>query len=360
MKKVLFITNLASPYRVRFFDELGKSTQVTVVYTDQAEEHKDREKAWFEGSQGNFREIQLKKQKGKICWDVLDHIRQPYDDIILCGYSNPTFMLAIFYMKAKRIPFCLEADGGLIREESALKYRFKRALVSAATTWLSSGKGTTEFFCHYGAKRERVYEYPFSSLTDGDILPQVPSQEEKLALRRELGIKEKQMVLSIGQFIPRKGFDILMEAAKSLPQDAGIYIVGGEPTEAYLQMQKDWGLSQVHFVGFQKKEELARYYRAADLFCLPTREDIWGLVINEAMSYGLSVITTDQCVAGVEFIEDGVNGYLVPTENAEAVAEKIQAILSGSPREMGRAALETIRPYTIETMAKAHLDYLNR
>ncbi len=360
MKKVLFITNLASPYRVRFFDELGKNAGVTVVYTDRAEEHKDREKAWFEGSHGNFREVQLKKQKAKVCFDVIDYLKQPFDDIILCGYSTPTFMLAIAYMKANKIPFCLEADGGLVREESRLKYKFKRSLVSAATTWLSSGRETTKFFCHYGAKEEQVYEYPFSSLTAADILAEVPSQEEKAALRRELGVTEPHMVLSVGQFIPRKGFDILIEAAKGLPKEVGIYIVGGEPTEDYLRMQKEWGLTQVHFVGFQKKEELARYYRAADLFCLPTREDIWGLVINEAMAYGLPVITTDKCVAGVEFIENGINGHIVPVEDSAALAEKIAAVLASDPRKMGHAALETIRPYTIETMAKTHLDFLNR
>lgn len=63
-------------------------------------------------------------------------------------------------------------------------------------------------------------------------------------------------------------------------------MVGGEPTEDYLQMRASLGLDNVHFVGFQKKEALSRYYRAADLFVLPTREDIWGLVINEAMAYG--------------------------------------------------------------------------
>ena len=82
-------------------------------------------------------------------------------------------------------------------------------------------------------------------------------------------------------------------------QDVGIYIVGGEPTEDYLQMRASLGLDNVHFVGFQKKEALSRYYRAADLFVLPTREDIWGLVINEAMAYGCLLYTSraDRVVA---------------------------------------------------------------
>lgn len=365
MKKVLFITNLPSPYRVRFFDELAEAAQVTVVYADRAKDHQGREKAWFENSQGRFREVQLKRRvklfrEANLCLDVIDFIKMDFDEVILHGYSSPTFMLAIGYMKLKKIPFCLEADGGLIQEDSGLKYQLKRWLVGSASTWLSSGRATTDFLCHYGAVREKVYSYPFSSLMASDILAEVPSKEEKEALRRELGMKESSVVLSVGQFIPRKGFDILMQSAHKLGKDVGIYIVGGEPTEEYLKMQKELDLTQVHFVGFQKKEHLSKFYRAADVFSLPTREDIWGLVINEAMAYGLPVVTTDKCVAGLELVEEGVSGYIVPVEDVNALTEKTAAILAGDRRKMGAAALEAVRPYTIENMAKAHGVYFAR
>ena len=164
------------------------------------------------------------------------------------------------------------------------------------------------------------------------------------------------MVLAIGQFIHRKGFDVLLKAAADLPKSVGIYIVGGEATEEYRKMKEELGLSNVHFLGFQKKEVLGKYYRAADLFVLPTREDIWGLVINEAMAYGLPVITTDRCVAGLELVENGVNGYIVPVEDASALAQKIQAVLNADPEAMGSVSLEKIQPYTLENMAKTHAE----
>ena len=164
------------------------------------------------------------------------------------------------------------------------------------------------------------------------------------------------MVLAIGQFIHRKGFDILLQAARDLDPDTGIYIVGGEATEEYLKLREQLNLQNVHFWGFQKKDRLARMYQAADLFVLPTREDIWGLVINEALAYGLPTITTDRCVAGLELIEDGVNGYVVPVEDAKALAEKIQAVLAADLPGMGAASLVKIRPYTLENMAKVHAE----
>ena len=117
-------------------------------------------------------------------------------------------------------------------------------------------------------------------------------------------------------------------------------------------------MPHVHFLGFQKKERLAEFYKAADLFVLPTREDIWGLVINEAMAYGLPVITTDRCVAGLELVEDGVNGYIVPVEDAQTLAEKIHAVLQSDLEKMGQASLDKIRPYTLENMAKVHAEIL--
>lgn len=362
MKKVLFLTNYPSPYRVRFFDELAKYLDVTVLYTDRAAEQKDREKAWFIQGEGRFREAVLGKRLSvrgaNLCLEVLSWLKKPYDHILICGYSSPTNMLAMSYLKTRRIPFWMEVDGGLIREEGKIKYRFKKTLISMATDWLGTGKTVTEYLVHYGAEEKRVFIYPFSSLSEKDILPEPPGREEKKMLREKLGMTEEKVLLSVGQFIPRKGFDLLLQAAAKLPKTVGIYIVGGEPTEAYLQMRQALDLSNVHFVGFQSKDALAEYYRSADLFVFPTREDIWGLVVQEAMAYGLPVVTTDKCVAGLELIEPGLNGYLVPGENVPALRDAVERALSGDLTSMGRAALETIRPYTIEAMAKFHGDLL--
>ena len=365
MKHVLFLTNFASPYRVHFYDELAKSMDVTVLFADRVEDQKSRSADWFVPGAGAYRPVQLKRCVARflgknLCLDVIDWLKKPYDAIVICGYSSPTAILAMQWLRRKKIPFYMEVDGGLIRQERKAKYLFKRSLVRKADQWLSSGRYTTEFLVHYGAEESRVRLYPFSSLFEKDILPAVPSAAEKQALKEELGVPEKRMVLAIGRFIPGKGFDVLMRAACSLDKDVGVYIVGGEPTEDYLRMRASLGLKNVHFVDFQKKEALSRYYRAADLFVLPTRGDVWGLVINEAMACGLPVITTDRCVAGLELVEEGVNGSIVPVGDAAALAGKMKEILSSDLEKMGMASLEKIRAYTIENMAKAHVEIFEK
>ena len=89
---------------------------------------------------------------------------------------------------------------------------------------------------------------------------------------------------------------------------------------------------------------------------LPTKSDAWGLVINEAMAQGLPIITTDRCVAGVELVENGINGYIVPVDDNAALEEAVIRTLSEDYIAMGKASLEKIRPYTIENMARVHMD----
>lgn len=108
---------------------------------------------------------------------------------------------------------------------------------------------------------------------------------------------------------------------------------------------------------FQKKDRLKKYYMAADLFVLPTREDIWGLVVNEAMACGLGVITTNRCNAGLELIRNRENGYLVAVEDVHALREAMLEALENT-EALGLCALETIRPYTVETMAADHMTHI--
>lgn len=360
-KQVLFITNYPSPYRVNFYDELGKYVDVTVLFADRVEQKVTRDADWFEESKGGFRMVQLKQRvltiKGRdLCLDVRQWVRKPFDAIVVCGYASPTAVLAMQYMRLHRIPFFMEVDGGLIRPDSKWKYRIKRRLVTLPNAWIGSGRQTAKYLTHYGAEASAISSYPFSSLWEADIPAAIPTPEEKQALRQALGIREEKVVISVSRFIPSKRLDMLIRSAADLGSDVGVYIIGGIPTQAYTDLQRELGAENVHFVGFLKKDKLTQYYQAADLFALPTQSDVWGLVINEAMAQGLPVVTTDGCVAGVELVENGINGYIVPVDDNKALTEAIAKTLGADYRQMGRQALETIRPYTIENMVKAHVE----
>jgi len=188
------------------------------------------------------------------------------------------------------------------------------------------------------------------------------STYEKLRLKRELGIAEEDAIIAVGQFIYRKGFDVLLRAMSYVRSECGLYIVGGKETEEYRRIVTSLKLTNVHFCGFMNKDQLKAYCRAMDLFVLPTREDIWGLVVNEAMSQGLPVITTDHCVAGLELIRNNETGYIIPTDDERSLADRINYLLENDDirNEIAEKCLERIRDYTIENMAKEHVEILNK
>lgn len=361
MKKVLFLTGYASPYKVSFFDCLAQYLDVTVLLSEKKEHMKHRDASWFiEGSgKAKFVELEQKFFGGKIiCPGVISWLKNDFDTIVICGYSKLTDLLALAYLKCNHIPYVMEVDGGLIRRDGWLQKAVKTWAVRGAALYLSSGKPTTEYLVHYGAQESRVRKYPFASWFEADLPRAIPSFDERKACRAELNMSEDKIVLSIGQFIPRKGFDVLLQAAQGLPENVGVYIVGSEPTQEYISLREELKLTNVHFMGFQNKQQLAKYYTASDLFVLPTREDIWGLVINEAMAFGLPVVTTDRCVAGMELIREGVNGYIVPVDDAGALRDAIVRTLAGDMSAMGRASFDAISGYTIENMASVHAEIL--
>lgn len=358
--KVLFMTNMPSPYRVDFFNELGKSCDLTVMF--ERERDHSRDTRYKADQYKNFKAVFPKGiaagDAEAFCPSVIGLLsKKKFDHIIVGNYYSPTGMLAIEYMRLMRIPYILSSDGGIIKEDSGFKYKLKKHFIGAASGWLSTGKMTTDYLAYYGADREKTVVYPFTSLWKKDILDRPLSQAEKNAFRQKLGMTEKKIVISVGQFIRRKGYDVLLKACADLNKDIGVYIIGGTPTEEYLRMKDELYLGQVHFVDFMNKQALSEYYKAADLFVLPTREDIWGLVVNEAMAYGVPVVTTERCVAGVELVEKGVTGQIIPVEDSDGLRVAISENIEYSD-EVATGCLKRMGSYTIEEMAKCHLRYL--
>jgi len=361
LKRVLFITNIPVPYRVDFYNELGKFCHLTVIF--EAKRVHGITFNWKENKINNFDTIFLSKgniKERKINFKILKHIRKNfYDAIFITNYAYLTETLALLSFKLRSIPYYYEIDGAIVKEpESLFKKNIKSFFLRGAQAYLSPSKESDNYIHHYVSPKAIIHRYPFTSLEEGDILKRIPGKAEKLEIREKLNVKEPKMILAVGQFITRKGFDILLRAAQNLNKDIGIYIVGGEPTEEYLNLQRDLDLTQVHFEGFKTKEDLKEYFKAADLFIHPTREDIWGLVINEAMAYGLPVITTNKCIAGLELIQD--KRCIVDVGDIAQLAVIIKQLINDdiSCEKLAEQNLNKIRTYTIEKMVEAHMNFL--
>ena len=358
--RILYITNIPSPYRVDFFNELGKYCALTVLF--ERKRAGDRDMRWKVDDSKYFKSIFLKGKligsDASICPGVIKFLKKDYDVIILGGYSSPTYMIAIEYMRMCRIPFLLNADGGFIKCDNKLRYNIKKHFIGRASGWLSTGEITDHYLLHYGAQKNHIYHYPFTSIKENDIC--MLTEEEKSQIKNQLGISEKKIAITVGQFIPRKGFEFLIKAAGKIAKEYGVMVIGGQPTEQYLRLKEEYNAVNVHFIDFMEKEKLKKYYMAADVFVFPTIEDIWGLVLNEAMSYGLPCLASLKANASLELIEDGICGYLINPEDVEEMAVKMELLLMDDilRTRMGQRAFAKIKDYTIENMAKNHLSIL--
>lgn len=354
--KVLYFTNIPSPYRIDFFNLLNEKIKLTVVFDKLFDN--DRNGNWFNNSKINFdyhiispgRILKLNKM-----------LNNNFDIIIIGGYSTINGALASVLLKLKKKKYVINADGGFVGNDNIITKFIKTYFISSANYYLSTSKGTNEYLTHYGAKKENIYIYPFTSLNHNEILSKPIKYNVKLKNRIKAGYNYKILLIAVGQFIYRKGFDILLEAVKKINNpEIGVLIIGGGPLKSdYLEFVKKNNLSNVHIIDFKKKEELLEIYKFSDVFVLPTREDIWGLVINEALSLGLPVITTKKCLAGLELIN---KKYLYDSNDPKQLVKILNDIIELSDFDLEKLAkknLDIAKKYTIEEMANRHVQIFN-
>jgi GalNAc-alpha-(1->4)-GalNAc-alpha-(1->3)-diNAcBac-PP-undecaprenol alpha-1,4-N-acetyl-D-galactosaminyltransferase len=140
-------------------------------------------------------------------------------------------------------------------------------------------------------------------------------------------------VIAIGRLHPQKGFDLLIKAFHRIQDQCPgwqLTILGEGPLRSQLEDLRDQLqlTSRVHLPGLVTN--IPDYLRQADLFVMPSRFEGFPMALCEAMAYGLPVLAAD-CLSGPrDIIEDGVNGVLVPTEDIDALAAKLLALMSDS------------------------------
>jgi len=354
MDKIIVITSNIAPYRKRWCEELAKFYDVTIVYTkDHDYERDDR---WLQKESRTCKIHKLKNDKDlydPICFDVVDVIRDNKDALIIFdGYGPKTNLLGLLYCKLTGRKTFTNVDGYALGEErSWLKDVMKKQIISHLCTLIfCSSEATKEHLVKNGAKAENITVHNFSSITEQGIVKDVLKRDDKTRIRKELGIQsDKQIVISVGAFIPRKRYEDLIQAVLNCKTDCDLYLVGGEPTETYKSLAN--GSERIHYVDFVMPDQVYKYYQASDLFVLPSQTDVWGLVLNEALANALPAISSDNCVASFSLI-DG-NGYIYPTGDIKSLTDCIDKCLDEKNNmKMSERSLEIIKDFTIENMVR--------
>ncbi|MFA5008219.1 MAG: glycosyltransferase family 4 protein [Candidatus Omnitrophota bacterium] len=136
--------------------------------------------------------------------------------------------------------------------------------------------------------------------------------------------REKLKVIYVGALTQRKGISYLFEAAAKLgTQKIDLTLVGRKPLVKCAALSK--ALSACNWIPSLPHQEILDLMRQNDCLVLPSLFEGFGLVIVEAMSQGLPVITTPN-TCGPDIIHDGADGFIVPIRSSEAIADKLELL----------------------------------
>lgn len=193
----------------------------------------------------------------------------------------------------------------------------------------------------------------------GIDLARFPARNGPRPPRNGTDRSEPVQVLSVGRAVPKKGFDILLDALAALPADLHWRLahVGGGPELAALKAKAEHlGIAdRVRWLGALSQTEVLAQYGAADIFVLASRQtadgDRDGLpnVIVEAASQGLACIGSD--LSGIpEMITDGVTGLLVRPDDSAALAQALA-------RAIADPALRSRLGGAVQARARSEFDF---
>ncbi|MEA4821209.1 MAG: glycosyltransferase family 4 protein [Erysipelotrichales bacterium] len=354
-KKLLMIAYLPSPYWVDFLNIVGQSFDLTVLF--EQKDSKDRKDTWLNRNFENFKATYLPRNILKRFWTLTKYSHQNYDIFWNCDYSKWECIYMNFLFKIKNRIILLHADGGVVIPR---KIDFLISFVmKQATFYASSGVECDKYFKYYKVDENKIFHYRFTSLTKDQINNNLKFKaENKYELKQKMNLKDELIIVSVGRQIYGKGYDVLLKSLVDIQKPMKVFIVGGKPTNLNDSLKRELKLEYVNFIDFLPFEQIKQYYAIADVFIMPTRSDVWGLVINEAMSFGLPIISSDKCAGGVEIINKFQNGIIVETDSIESLQRAIVRIMENSNllEIFSKKSVEAIKDYSLENMAN---DYIN-
>lgn len=182
-------------------------------------------------------------------------------------------------------------------------------------------------------------------LSNVTVIPDpIPLQTEVISQ-----LKEKRVV-TIGRYAYQKGYDILLhvwsEVEKKFP-DWSLSIYGMGNQSQYFQLMKNLGIDADRCLLNGPINDVSKIFEESSVFVLSSRFEGFGLVLAEAMSCGVPVVSFDSPYGPSDIITDGVDGFLIKDWNEKAFADKVCLLIEDADlrQKMGQAAIGSSRRY---------------
>lgn len=292
MAKVLFLSNIPTPYQLDFLDSLAALHEIRAVFLWGAGQNLDwqlGERDWIEVL-GHHQWAETTRRLVTLLHEV-----RP-DAIMIGGY---------------RLPFAKLVKWWGAFQGAKVAYWLEKPLPRGAIgNWMRRGVWCTRLPFAYGVAcvgAEAVSAYaPFSRRTLN--LPYSIDVSRYHVSRQAIGSGPVRF-LFVGQLIHRKGVSELLDAFASIPSSEAQLMIAGSGelrslVEAYVSR-----FPHILFAGFVGPDALPKLYGEHDVLIAPSRHDGWAVVVCEAMAASMPVIGTGATGAFVEYIQNGRNGF---------------------------------------------------
>lgn len=358
-RRIAFLTDIITPYQAAVLEALGEQSDLTVLFCSRTG---TRGLDWTVDLPFHHEVIEgLTIRRRHL--DATDYYFSPRiiaalhrlrpQAIVSGGFSVPT-LYAVLYGRARRVPVIIHSDGTSDSESRlGLEQRVARQVLHRfASGAVANSEPAARRFVEIGFPAERVFRAPHTVRIE-------PYWE--IAQRRPEARDGALRLLSVGRFIPRKGYEWLLRGvaqARDAGADTRLIIVGVGPEEARLRSLADALGISVTWRGFVDQPDLPRLYADADAFAFPSLDDPFGIVLIEAAAAGLPLIASPFAGATEDLVRDGVNGFVVDPRQTTALAGAIGRLAHDAEMrmQMGRCSYELTVSRTPAASAGGYLE----
>lgn len=264
--------------------------------------------------------------KGIVNPDGISRIKQYQPDALLVfGWAYYAHLKIIHHFSDK-VPVYFRGDSTLLLKSGILKQMLR-------TVFLKWVYGHIDHAFYVGRNNKRYFEKYGLTGRHLSFAPHAVDNERFAAdraleageLRSSLGLSSQDiLVLYAGKFEPVKNLPMLLSAFSILDRrNVHLLLAGSGSGEEELRAAAA-GRGNIHFTGFKNQSYMPVLYQAADLFCLPSKSESWGLSVNEAMACGKAVLTSDRVGCAADLVSGRKNGAVFESDNVNSLVEKLK------------------------------------
>jgi len=268
--------------------------------------------------------------------------------VVLTGWSTFASQVAIAWCRVRRVPYVLIFESHDRDRRPGWRRAIKGAVVPrvvrGAAGVLVTGALARASVIARGADPARVRIFANTVDVERFAADAAAAAVRRDELRSTLGLSSDHVaVLSVARLAPEKGIDTLCRAVGAAERPGlRLLLAGGGPDRGALEaLAASLGI-EASFLGVLAWESLAETYVAADVFCLLSRHEPWGVVVNEAAACGLPLVLSERVGAAHDLLRDGENGFLVPADDVGAAAAALRR-LADDPELRARAGAASRR-----------------